>query len=70
MCEAVGHPVEQLTRIGIGPITDAGLKPGQSRDLTAGGSEGAAESRQPFVLSCPRADALGAGVSGPVAAGL
>jgi 23S rRNA pseudouridine2605 synthase len=35
MCEAVGHPVEQLTRIRIGPITDGGLKPGQSRDLTA-----------------------------------
>lgn len=35
MCEAVGHPVEQLTRIRIGPITDAGLKLGQSRELTA-----------------------------------
>jgi 23S rRNA pseudouridine2605 synthase len=35
MCESVGHPVEQLTRIRIGPITDAGLKLGQSRDLTA-----------------------------------
>ena len=35
MCEAVGHPVEQLTRTRIGPITDAGLKLGQSRELTA-----------------------------------
>jgi 23S rRNA pseudouridine2605 synthase len=35
MCEAVGHPVEQLTRIRIGPITDAGLRPGQARELTA-----------------------------------
>jgi len=35
MCEAVGHPVEQLTRVRIGPITDAGLKLGQSRELTA-----------------------------------
>ena len=35
MCEAVGHRVEHLARIRIGPLTDAGLKLGQSRDLTA-----------------------------------
>ena len=34
MCEAVGHPVERLTRIRIGPIADAGLRTGQVRDLT------------------------------------
>jgi pseudouridine synthase len=37
MCEAVGHPVTQLTRIGIGPIRDRTLKPGEWRELT--GSE-------------------------------
>jgi pseudouridine synthase len=34
MCEAVGHPVDALTRIRIGPISDDRLKPGQFRDLT------------------------------------
>lgn len=34
MCEAVGHPVDALTRVRFGPIADARLKPGQSRDLT------------------------------------
>jgi 23S rRNA pseudouridine2605 synthase len=35
MCEAVGHPVQRLTRIRIGPIEDVGLPLGQVRDLTA-----------------------------------
>jgi pseudouridine synthase len=35
MCEAVGHPVRELTRTRIGPITDRRLKPGAWRDLTA-----------------------------------
>lgn len=34
MCEAVGHPVQRLKRVRIGPITDAGLRPGAVRDLT------------------------------------
>jgi 23S rRNA pseudouridine2605 synthase len=34
MCEAIGHPVEQLRRVAIGPIADARLKPGQWRHLT------------------------------------
>jgi pseudouridine synthase len=34
MCEAVGHPVDALTRVRIGTLTDARLKPGQFRDLT------------------------------------
>jgi pseudouridine synthase len=33
MCEAVGHPVRELSRTRIGPITDRRLKPGQWRDL-------------------------------------
>lgn len=33
MCEAVGHPVRRLKRIGIGPIRDRRLKPGEWRDL-------------------------------------
>jgi 23S rRNA pseudouridine2605 synthase len=35
MCEAIGHPVSQLTRVAIGPIRDARLKPGHWRDLGA-----------------------------------
>jgi pseudouridine synthase len=34
MCEAVGHPVERLTRIRIGPLSDARLKPGMWRELS------------------------------------
>ena len=34
MFEAVGHPVDALRRIAIGPLTDRKLKPGQWRDLT------------------------------------
>ena len=36
MCEAIGHPVTELTRVAIGPIRDAKLKTGQWRDLTDG----------------------------------
>jgi pseudouridine synthase len=35
MCEAIGHPVTHLKRVGIGPIRDARLKPGQWRELRA-----------------------------------
>jgi 23S rRNA pseudouridine2605 synthase len=34
MCEAIGHPVDRLKRIAIGPIRDGRLKPGQWRELT------------------------------------
>ena len=34
MLEAIGHPVDQLRRIAIGPIRDAKLKLGRWRDLT------------------------------------
>jgi 23S rRNA pseudouridine2605 synthase len=34
MFEAVGHPVDSLTRVRFGPLTDSRLKPGQFRDLT------------------------------------
>jgi 23S rRNA pseudouridine2605 synthase len=35
MCEAIGHPVASLTRVRIGPIADAKLRPGEFRDLAA-----------------------------------
>jgi 23S rRNA pseudouridine2605 synthase len=34
MCEAIGHPVERLVRVRIGPLKDRRLKPGASRPLT------------------------------------
>jgi 23S rRNA pseudouridine2605 synthase len=36
MCEAVGHPVQQLKRTKFGPVGDRRLKPGQWRELTPG----------------------------------
>jgi pseudouridine synthase len=33
MCEAIGHPVDALRRVAIGPIRDPKLKPGRWRDL-------------------------------------
>ncbi|HET9360884.1 MAG TPA: pseudouridine synthase [Vicinamibacterales bacterium] len=35
MCEAVGHPVRALRRVGIGPIRDKTLRPGEWRDLSS-----------------------------------
>ena len=34
LLEAVGHPVSKLRRVGLGPLTDRGLAPGQFRVLT------------------------------------
>jgi 23S rRNA pseudouridine2605 synthase len=36
MCEAVGHPVQTLRRIRIGPLADGSLRVGQWRELTLG----------------------------------
>ena len=35
MCEAIGHPVERLVRVRIGPLRDPALRPGAWRELTA-----------------------------------
>jgi 23S rRNA pseudouridine2605 synthase len=54
MCDAIGHPVEHLRRVAIGPIRDAKLKLGHWRELNqeevtrlkkAAGSGDAASSR-------------------------
>jgi 23S rRNA pseudouridine2605 synthase len=34
MCEAVGHPVERLVRVRIGPLADRRLKPAEWRELS------------------------------------
>jgi pseudouridine synthase len=36
LLDAVGHPVSKLRRVGLGPLTDRGLKPGEFRSLTPG----------------------------------
>src|SRR4029079_2099593 len=36
MCEAIGHPLERLVRVRIGPLRDASLRPGEWRALTPG----------------------------------
>lgn len=36
MCAAVGHPVQRLVRVRIGPIADRALAPGQWRRLSTG----------------------------------
>jgi 23S rRNA pseudouridine2605 synthase len=35
MFDAIGHPVDSLRRVAIGPLRDPTLKPGQWRELTA-----------------------------------
>ena len=34
MCDAIGHPVDHLKRVAIGPIRDAKLKVGRWRELS------------------------------------
>jgi pseudouridine synthase len=36
MCDAIGHPVDELRRVAIGPIRDAKLPAGRYRELTEG----------------------------------
>jgi 23S rRNA pseudouridine2605 synthase len=35
MCEAIGHPVDRLRRVRIGPIVDEHIRPGEFRELDA-----------------------------------
>lgn len=44
MCEAVGHPVERLIRVRVGPLRDPKLRPGQWRELTSAELKGLVES--------------------------
>lgn len=51
LLEAVGHPVSKLKRVGLGPLTTRGLKPGEYRHLRPAEVkallEGGAPSRRP-----------------------
>jgi 23S rRNA pseudouridine2605 synthase len=44
MCEAVGHPVQRLVRVRIGPLRDPGLGPGEWRELTTSEVKSLSES--------------------------
>ena len=44
MCEAVGHPVQRLVRVRIGPLRDPQLAPGEWRALTDAEVRGLAEA--------------------------
>jgi len=61
MCEAVGHPVRQLARRKIGPLSDRRLRPGEWRELTpqeVTALRAAAASSSPvaWTLSGPRGE--------------
>lgn len=52
MCEAVGHPVERLVRVRVGPLRDPQLRPGQWRELSSAELralvESVADTRRPI----------------------
>jgi pseudouridine synthase len=58
MCEAIGHPVEALRRVAIGPLRDERLKRGQWRDLT--GAEVARLRRAASATKAERTPAVSA----------
>lgn len=65
MLEAVGHPVKKLTRVGVGPLSDRGLKPGTWRELTAAEVEQLSSShfppRRPAAATSPPAASVRSG---------
>ncbi len=69
---AVGHPVERLVRVGLGPVTLAGLAPGAWRSLLAGEVSALAGARsRPWPTSSrhsPR-KRLAIAIDGPSGAG-
>src|SRR3954465_5566504 len=68
MCEAIGHPVNHLKRVAIGPIRDPALKLGYWRDLTPEEGERlqAAAAR---TATRPRPDGVAARTAGRADAG-
>jgi pseudouridine synthase len=65
MCEAVGHPVDRLRRVRIGPIADEHIRPGEFRELDArelAALKRAAEA--PAGGAAPRAKSKTAAASG------
>ncbi len=62
MCEAVGHPVQRLIRVRIGPLRDAHLAPGSWRKITPEEvrtlNEAVAANRHRYALNDERSDPL------------
>jgi 23S rRNA pseudouridine2605 synthase len=55
LLEAVGHPVSKLRRVGIGPLSSRGLKPGQFRSLTPAEIRGLIDPPGGHVKTAPSA---------------
>ena len=64
MFDSIGHPVDYLRRIAIGPLKDPKLKPGYWRDLTAGEVAALKRSAKPVGLPKPREGAKTAAPGG------
>ncbi len=60
MFDSIGHPVDYLRRIAIGPLKDPRLKPGYWRDLTAAEVAALKRSAKPVGLPKPREGATAA----------
>jgi pseudouridine synthase len=54
MCDAIGHPVDRLRRTRIGTLTDASLRPGGFRDLTAAEVRALTSAQPAAGASAPR----------------
>ena len=55
MCDAIGHPVDHLKRVAIGPLRDARLKVGYWRDLNAEEVARLRKAAAPLPKDAPRA---------------
>ena len=64
MFDSIGHPVDYLRRIAIGPLKDPKLKPGHWRDLTPGEVAALKRSAKPVGLPKPREGAKAAASNG------
>jgi len=56
MCEAIGHPVDHLKRVAIGPLRDSRLKTGYWRDLSEEEVARLRKAAAPATGDAPRAD--------------
>jgi 23S rRNA pseudouridine2605 synthase len=59
MCDAIGHPVDRLERIAIGPIRDPRLKAGHWRDLRDDEVRKLREAARQWIDSPPASSASG-----------
>lgn len=58
MCRAVGHPVQRLLRVGLGPLRLGDLPPGAARPLTQAEVEALRKAAGPTTGCKPRGDGV------------